>query len=96
MVVDGAEGVVGRGITILDSRRRDTAGIQDVVFTSGRIAFRQSLLVRAEDSKRLTAYADLTSDIRVGALAGATAEFRLLQFEGLVGPDGVLSPGVRV
>ena len=88
--------IVGGGITILDSRRHDDAGKQVVQFTSGHIAFRQSLLVRAEDSGRLATYADLTSDIRVGALAGTTGEFRLLELVGLVGPDGVLSPGVRV
>ena len=88
--------IVGGGITILDSRRRDAKGKQVVLFTSGHIAFRQSLLVRAEDSERLAAYADLTSDVRVGALAGTTGEFRLLELVGLVGPDGVLSPGVRV
>ena len=88
--------IVGGGITILDSRRRDATGKQVVLFTSGHIAFRQSLLVRAEDSERLAAYADLTSDVRVGALAGTTGEYRLLQLVGLVGPDGVLSPGVRV
>lgn len=55
--------IVGEGITILDSRRRDAAGKQVVLFTSGHIAFRQSLLVRAEDSERLASYADLTSDV---------------------------------
>ena len=88
--------IVGGGITILDSRLRDAAGKQAVLFTSGHIAFRQSLLVRAEDSERLASYADLTSDVRIGALAGTTGEFRLLQLVGLVGSDGVLSPGVRV
>ena len=88
--------IVGGGITILDSRRRDASGKQVVQFTSGHIAFRQSLLVRVEDSERLAAYADLTRDVRVGALAGTTGEFRLLELVGLVGPDGVLTPGVRV
>ena len=88
--------IVGGGITILDSRRRDATGKQVVLFTSGHIAFRQSLLVRTEDSERLATYADLTSDVRVGVLAGTTGEFRLLELAGLVGPDGVLSPGVRV
>ena len=88
--------IVGGGITILDSRRRNATGEQAVLFTSGHIAFRQSLLVRAEDSKRLAAYADLTSDVRVGVLAGTTGEFRLLELVGLVSPDGVLTPGVRV
>ena len=34
--------IVGEGITILDSRRRDAAGKQVFLFTSGHIAFRQS------------------------------------------------------
>ena len=88
--------IVGGGITILDFRRRDATGKQVVQFTSGHIAFRQSLLVRSEESERLASYADLTGDVRVGALAGTTGEFRLLELVGLVGPDGVLSPGVRV
>ena len=88
--------IVGGGITILDSRRRDATGKQVVLFTSGHIAFRQSLLVRTEDSDRLVAYADLTSDVRVGVLEGTTGEFRLLELVGLVGPDGVLSSGVQV
>ena len=88
--------IVGGGITIIDSRRRDDTGKQIVRFTSGHIAFRQSLLVRAEDSERLATYADLSSDVRIGVLAGTTGEFRLLQIVGLVGPDGVLAPGVRV
>lgn len=88
--------IVGGGITILDSRRHDAAGKQVFLFTSGHIAFRQSLLVRAEDSERLASYADLTSDVRIGALAGTTGKFRLLELVGLVGQDGVLSPGVQV
>ena len=88
--------IVSGGITILDSRLRDATGKQVVLFTSGHIAFRQSLLVRTEDSERLAAYADLTSDVRVGVLAGTTGEFRLLELVGLVGPDGVLSSGVQV
>ncbi len=88
--------IVGGGITILDSRRHDAAGEKVVRFTSGHIAFRQSLLVRAEDSERLATYTDLTSDVRVGALEDTTGESRLLELVGLVGPDGVLSPGVRV
>ena len=67
-----------------------------MVFTSGHIAFRQSLLVRAEDVERLSTHADLTSDVRVGALAGTTGEARLLQLTGLAGDGGVLAPGVRL
>ena len=88
--------IVGGGITILDSRQLDDTGKRVVQFTSGHIAFRQSLLVRAEDSERIAEYADLTSDVRVGVLAGTTGEFRLLELVGLVGSEGVLSPGVRV
>ncbi len=88
--------MVGGGITILDSRRRDAAGTELVRFTSGHIAFRQSLLVRAEDAERLRAHADLTSADRVGALAGTTGEARLLQLAGLTDADGVLVAGARV
>ncbi len=88
--------IVGGGITILDSRTVDAAGRKAVVFTSGHVAFRQSLLVRAEDEERLVSYDDLRSDVRVGALAGTTGEFRLLELVGLVDGDGVLAAGARV
>ena len=93
----GAEyDVVGGGITILDSRTRDEMGNQVVTFTSGHIAFRQSLLVRAEDGARWASHDDLTSDVRVGVLASTTGEARLLVLTDLVNADGVLAEGVRV
>ena len=93
----GAEyDIVGGGITILDSRTRDEMGNQVVTFTSGHIAFRQSLLVRAEDGARWASHDDLTSDVRVGVLASTTGEARLLVLTGLVNADGVLVEGVRV
>lgn len=88
--------IIGGGITILDSRTVDAAGRKAVLFTAGHVAFRQSLLVRAGDEERLAAYADLTREVRVGALAGTTGEFRLLQLVGLVDGDGVLAAGARV
>ena len=88
--------VVGGGITILDSRTRDEMGNQVVSFTSGHIAFRQSLLVRAEDGARWASHDDLTSEVRVGVLASTTGEARLLVLTGLVNADGVLAEGVRV
>ena len=93
----GAEyDIVGGGITILDSRTLDSTGGEAVNFTSGHIAFRQSLLVRAEDQDKFKTHADLTSDTRVGALSGTTGEARLLEITGLVNVDGVLAEGVRV
>lgn len=86
--------VIGGGITILDSRTRDAQGREAVVFTSGHISFRQSLLVRAGEESRFTSYDDLTSDVRVGALAGTTGEARLLELTGLTNSDGVLADGV--
>ena len=38
----------------------------------------------------------LTSDVRIGALAGTTGEARLLQLVGLVDAEGVLAAGVQV
>ena len=93
----GAEyDVVGGGITILDSRTRDEMGNEVVTFTSGHIAFRQSLLVRVEDGARWSSHDDLTSEVRVGVLASTTGEARLLVLTGLVNADGVLAAGVRV
>ena len=88
--------VVGGGITILDSRTRNAAGETVVRFTDGHIAFRQSLLVRAEDAERLATHAKLTSDVRVGVLADTTGEARLLQLTGLADDDGVLLAGTRI
>ena len=88
--------LVGGGITILDSRTRNAAGEHVVNFTSGHIAFRQSLLVRAEDAERLASHSDLTGEDRVGALSGTTGEFRLLELTGLVDANGVLAAGTRI
>ena len=88
--------LVGGGITILDSRTRDETGETLVSFTSGHITFRQSLLVRSDEAERLDSYDKLTSELRVGALANTTGEFRLLQLTGLVDADGVLTAGVRI
>ena len=88
--------LIGGGITILESRTLDASGQPIVAFTSGHVAFRQSLLVRAEDAANLADYDSLTSDIRVGALRGTTGEFRLLQLTGLVNDKGTLVSGARV
>ena len=88
--------MVGGGITILDSRTRDAAGAQVVRFTSGHITFRQSLLVRAGEAERFPDHAHLTSQHRVGALAGTTGEARLLQLTGLVDAAGILAAGTSV
>ena len=88
--------IVGGGITILDSRTRDADGNVRIAFTSGHIAFRQSILTRAEDAERLAAYTDLTSDVRIGVLRSTTGEARLLEITGLVDSSGALAAGTRV
>ena len=88
--------IVGGGITILDSRTHDARDNRVVTFTSGHIEFRQSLLVRSEDTGRLASYPDLTGDVRVGALASTTGEHRLLELVGLVDDQGILAAGARV
>ncbi len=88
--------MVGGGITILESRTKNDDGETVVDFTSGHIAFRQSLLARAEDADRLSSYDALTSEDRVGALAGTTGEHRLLEIVGYVDGDGVLASGVQI
>ena len=88
--------IVGGGITILDSRTRDASGERVITFTSGHITFRQSLLIRAEDTERIVSHDDLTSDMGVGAVADTTGEFRLLELTGLVDAAGTLAAGVRV
>ena len=88
--------IVGGGITILDSRTQDASGTPQVVFTSGHIKFRQSLLVRTEDAASLSSYASLTRNVRVGVLSGTTGEARLLEITGIVDADGVLIKGTRI
>ncbi len=88
--------IIGGGITILESRRQDATGMPVVTFTSGHITFRQTLLVRAEDARRLSTHAALNSEVRVGALPGTTGEARLLQLTGFVDADGVLLSGTRI
>ena len=88
--------IVGGGITILESRTRNSDGEKVVAFTSGHVDFRQSLLVRAEDAERLARHDTLTSDVRVGVLAGTTGEARLLVLTGLADANGVLASGTRV
>ena len=88
--------LAGGGITILASRTLDAAGNTAVAFTSGHIAFRQSLLTRAEDAGRLSSYEQLTRDVRVGVLPGTTGEARLLEIVGIVDGAGVLRAGTRV
>ena len=88
--------LVGGGITILDSRTFDDSGNKAIVFTSGHITFRQSLLVRAEDVGRFPTHAELTDSVKVGALVSTTGEHRLLEITGLVDADGTLAAGTRV
>ena len=88
--------IVGGGITILDSRTRNAADETIVAFTMPHVAFRQSILVRAEDAERLANYADLTRTVRVGVLAGTTGEARFLQITGLADANGILATGSRV
>lgn len=88
--------MIGGGITILESRTQDATGTPLVVFTSGHVKFRQSLLVRAEDAERLATHAVLTSDVRVGVLAGTTGEARLLELTGIADANGILAAGTRL
>lgn len=88
--------IVGGGITILDSRTRNDAGDTVVAFTNGHVAFRQSLLVRADDAGRLADHDALSGEDEVGALAGTTGEARLLQLTGLSDANGVLAAGTRL
>lgn len=88
--------IAGGGITILESRTRNAAGGVAVAFTSGHIAFRQSLLVRTTDAGRFSTYDELTREVRVGVLRGTTGEARLLQITGLADEDGVLAADTRI
>ena len=53
-------------------------------------------LVRAADADRLASHDLLTSDMRVGVLAGTTGEARLLQLTGLADAEGILIAGTRI
>lgn len=67
-----------------------------VAFTSGHVAFRQSLLVRTGDGERFSSYDSLTSDVRMEVFRATTGEARLLQLTGITNADGVLASGVRI
>ena len=88
--------LVGGGITILEERTMDAAGMPAISFTSGHIEFGHSLLVRAADAERLAEYSDLTGDDRVGVSVETTNEARFLQIVELIDEDGVLRAGTRV
>ena len=88
--------VIGGGITILDSRRRDASGAEVVTFTSGHVGFRQSLIARAAEAARYDGYGSVTSADRIGAEPSSTGEGRMLQLTGLTDDAGVLVAGVRV
>lgn len=88
--------IIGGGITILNSRTQDATGTPVITFTAGHIEFRQSLLVRAEDTQRLSHYTDLTDDVRVGVLAGTTGEVRLLEITEIIDANGILALGTRI
>ncbi|MDE0060664.1 MAG: transporter substrate-binding domain-containing protein [Defluviicoccus sp.] len=88
--------IVGGGITILETRTRDASGKTAVVFTSGHIEFRHSLLVRSTDARRLVRYRDLAGADRVGVVPGTTGEARLLELTGIADPEGVLAAGTKV
>ena len=88
--------IVGGGITILASRTLDATGRRAVAFTSGHVAFRQSLLVKTGDAERFSSYDNLTSDVRVGVFRATTGEARLVQITGIANADGVLTSGVRI
>ena len=88
--------IVGGGITILDSRTRDASGKTAIVFTSGHIKFRQSLLIHTEDAQRIARHRDLTGADRVGVFPGTTGEARFLVLTGLADGDGVLAAGTQV
>lgn len=88
--------MAGGGITILESRTVDESGEPAVAFTSGHIAFRQSLLVRSDEVERYSSYEQLTSAARIGVLAGTTGEARLLRIVGLTDASGALADGTRV
>lgn len=88
--------LISGGITIRNDRTRNAAGRQVVAFTSGHVAFRQSLLVRREDAQRITSHGDLAESDVVSAHRGTTGEGRLLQLVGLVDDRGVLVAGTQV
>ncbi|MCY4303629.1 MAG: transporter substrate-binding domain-containing protein [Aestuariivita sp.] len=84
--------IIGGGITILESRMRDIYGQQMIRFTSGHVAFRQSLLVRKSDADRFASYQDLRETTRVGVIKSTTGEARMLEIVGLIDDEGHLAP----
>ena len=88
--------IVGGGISILDSRVRDADGKVVVEFSRGHIDFRLSLLIRQEDTARISALSDLVPGDVVGLYRNTTSESWLLSELGIVDDAGVLRAGTRV
>ena len=88
--------LIGGGITIREDRTRNADGRQVVAFTSGHVAFRQSLLVRSGHTQRIAEHGDLTENDVVSVHRGTTGEERLLQLVGIVDEHGVLIAGTHI
>ena len=88
--------LIGGGITIQEHRTRNADGRQVVAFTSGHVAFRQSLLVRSGHAQSIADYGDLTENDVVSVHRGTTGEERLLQLVGIVDEHGVLIAGTQI
>ena len=88
--------LIGGGITIREDRTRNADGQQVVAFTSGHVAFRQSLLVRSGHAQRIGEHGDLTDNDVVSVHRGTTGEERLLQLVGIVDEHGVLIAGTHI
>ena len=96
LAAEGDYDLISGGITIRDDRTRNAAGQEVVAFTTGHVAFRQSLLVRSEDAQRIVRHADLAAGDVVSVHRGTTGEERLLQLVGIVDDRGILAAGTRV
>ncbi|MBB63748.1 MAG: hypothetical protein CMO81_01655 [Waddliaceae bacterium] len=86
------------GITIEDTRTKDSSGDKKIVFTKPTVDFHQSLLCLFSNKNAIKHHKDLNCSDTVGAVRGTTGEYRFLTQTGIINNlnDGLIKKGVTV
>ena len=88
--------MAGGGILIVEHRRFDRDGEEQVAFTNGHQAYWVALLTRAEDVAKFSKIGPFPHGTVVGALGESATEVDLLHWHGYADEKGVLTAGVQV
>lgn len=88
--------MAGGAILIVEHRRFDRNGVEQVAFTNGHQAYRQAVLTRAEDAARFPEIGPFPHGTVIGALRESTTEVEVLHMHGYADENGVLTAGVSV